>query len=77
MSRSTAAHSITKTCETDVNPAGERSRRQKLPSPCDAHVHGGVALHRAGQAAVGLLAPRLAAAVGAGTPGTAPPARRS
>ena len=34
MSRSTAAHSMTKMCETAVNPSGDPSRCKKLPSPC-------------------------------------------
>src|SRR5437899_9327679 len=33
MSRNTAAHSMTNTCDTDVQPAGESSRRHTEPSP--------------------------------------------
>ena len=77
-SRRIAAHSMTKTCATD----GEARRRRAAaartsPRPATRHVHRGVALHRAGEALVGLLAGRVAAAARAGTAGTAPPAPRS
>ena len=50
MSRSTAAHSMTNMCETEVKPLGERSRRQNVPCSVHAHVHSGVALHGTGHA---------------------------
>ena len=54
MSRMTAAHSMTKMCETEV-----RACRGAQPLPeaavlADGHVHGRVTLHRPGQALVGL-----------------------
>ena len=71
MSRRTAAHSMTKTCATDVKPAGERRRCQQAAVTLDAHVHRGVALHRPGEPSVG-LDPRVArAGAAAGTAGRA------
>ena len=59
MSRSTAAHSMTKLCETLVKPSRETSRRQNDAAALDAHVHRGVAFHRAGHRPVGLLPGRV------------------
>ena len=75
MSRRTAAHSITKTWDTEVNPAGERSLLQMLPVAVDAHVHGGVALHGPGEAALGLRARVSQQPLRAGTAGRATASR--
>ena len=45
MSRTTAAHSMTKMWEMDVRAWRDRSRRQRPPRRRDGHVHGGVAFH--------------------------------
>jgi hypothetical protein len=47
-----AAHSMTNTCATEVNPAPEHSRRHAGYR----HVHRGVAFHRSGQPTLGLRA---------------------
>ena len=55
-SRRIAAHSMTKTCDDRGEPLRDSSRRQKRALACDGHVHRGVALHRPGEPAFGLLA---------------------
>ena len=59
MSRRTAAHSITYTCEVAVKPGGRAQPPPERAAAANGHVHLGVALHRAEPAALGLLA-RLA-----------------
>ena len=55
-SRRIAAHSITKTCGHRGVPVPGQQPPQERPVALHRHVHGRVALHRPGQAAVGLLA---------------------
>ena len=53
-SRRTAAHSITKTCETEVNPSGDESRDQRPPSALMLMSIAAWPFHRSGQTALGL-----------------------